>query len=151
MTEATMRTHSRGPALPFLGGPAYLTRTVWVAGLSGVVVAVAAASKWGPVTGLGFTGGLAWGLANFLALAGLLRALTTPGGADQAKAARFALLKLVLYALGIAALLEQWLPPLALTAGFSWLFLVVLLRAAGAMVVGDRSASSADRTGASNS
>jgi len=147
MKQTTLHTKSRGFALPFLGGPAYLTRTVWVAGLTGVVVAVTVAAKWGPYAGVGFTGGLAWGLANFLVLAGLLRALTTPGKPDQARAARFLLLKMGLYALGIVALWKQWLPPLAMVGGFSWLFVVVLLRAAGAMLVGDRSPKTAVRTG----
>jgi hypothetical protein len=101
------------------------------AGVTGVVGAVAVTARWDTATGLGFAAGLGWGVANFWALAFLLRAAT--GTVSRGRVPGLIGLKLALYGLGGAALLLRWFPPPALIAGFTWLLVVLVLRAAGAM------------------
>jgi hypothetical protein len=113
----------------------YLKRTTAGAVWTGLAIALALAWRFGSPAGTGFAVGLGWALANFWALAGLLRAGVNPRGRETGKAIAFGALKVVLYGAGIALLVSGVLPVAALAAGFGWLFVTIVLRAAGAMLV----------------
>jgi hypothetical protein len=106
------------------------------AGLSGAAVAAAVGVRFGGPAGLGFAVGLAWGLVNFAALAGLLRKVAGRGKVDRPGVIRMAAAKVAVYAAGIALLVGGWFPILAMAAGFTWLLVVIFLRALGAWVTG---------------
>ncbi|NNF07576.1 MAG: hypothetical protein HKN21_12510 [Candidatus Eisenbacteria bacterium] len=112
-------------------GPSFLTKTALAAAISGVVFATGLAFRFGSPFGVGFAVGLAWGLANGWALAFLLRSMTS--GATRGKIPVVIFLKFAVYGLGIWLLVSGLFPPVAMVMGFSWLFVVLVLRALGAM------------------
>lgn len=102
--------------------------TAVVGALTFVLVAVYYDMDWG----LGILVGCGWGIANFWALTRVLTAVLTQDGVQRRRAFIFAAIKFpVLYFLGFLALRSEWFPPISLLAGFSLLFLVILLKAAG--------------------
>lgn len=102
--------------------------TAVVGAVTFVLVAVYYDASWG----LGILAGCGWGIANFWALTRVLTALLTSDGVQRRRALIFAAIKFpVLYILGFLALRSEWFPPISLLAGFSLLFLVILLKAAG--------------------
>ncbi len=102
--------------------------TAVVGAVTFVLVAVYYDTSWA----LGILVGCGWGIANFWALTRVLTAVLTSDGVQRKRAFIFAAIKFpVLYLLGFLALRSDWFPPISLLAGFSLLFLVVLLKAAG--------------------
>ena len=102
--------------------------TAVVGALAFVLVSVYYDMSWG----WGILVGCAWGIANFWALTRVLTAVLTLDGVQKQRALVFAAIKFpVLYVIGFLALRSEWFPPIALLVGFSLLFLVVLLKAAG--------------------
>jgi len=102
--------------------------TAVVGALTFVLVSVYYDMSWG----LGVLVGCGWGIANFWALTQVLTAMLTMDGVQRKRALIFAAIKFpVLYFLGYLALHSEWFPPISLLAGFSLLFLVILLKAAG--------------------
>ncbi len=82
--------------------------------------------------GLGILIGCFWGIANLWSLTRILTAVLTPDAINRRNAYIFAAIKFpVLYVLGYLALRSDYFPPISLIAGFSLLFLVVLLKALG--------------------
>ena len=118
------------------GRPPGLRGTLVAAGLTGVAVAVAVGVRFGGWEGMGFAVGLVWALANFAALAALLRKVAGRGKVDRAGVIRMAAVKVAVYAVGIALLVGGWFPIVALAAGFTWLLVVIFLRALGAWLTG---------------
>lgn len=91
---------------------------------------------YSPTFGLGLLVGCLWGVANFWALEHVLTAVLRPDTVDRRKAFIFAGIKFpVLYAAGFVILWKGWFEPVSLLAGFSLLFLVVLLKALGRTVM----------------
>lgn len=115
-------------------GPDFLVRSGLVALVTGVLVGLCVAWLWGWRSGAGFTAAVLWSLANFAVLAALLREITKREGARKGRVAGWAALKVVgLYGLGAWILFQQWFPPIAVMAGFTWPLAVVLLRSLGAI------------------
>ena len=86
--------------------------------------------------GLGMLIGCLWGVANFWAITRVLTAVMTRGPIDRHRAFIFAAIKFpVLYVAGFLLLRSGWFEPISLVAGFSLLFLVVLLKALGRVVL----------------
>jgi hypothetical protein len=82
--------------------------------------------------GLGILLGCAWGIANFWALTRVLTGVLTPDEVNRRRAIIFAAIKFpVLYGAGYLVLRSEWVSPVSLIAGFSLLFLVVLLKGLG--------------------
>ena len=117
-------------------GPVALRRTLVAAGVTGVLVALGVAVRFGSSEGIGFAVGLAWGLINFLVLAALLRRVGGPGKVDRGGVLRFTAAKFGVYGIGIALLVGGWLPLLALAMEFTWLLVVIVLRAFGSWLLG---------------
>jgi hypothetical protein len=102
--------------------------TAVVGAVTFVLVSVYYDSSWG----LGILAGCGWGIANFWAMTRVLSAVLTSDGVQRKRALIFAAIKFpVLYFIGFLALRSEWFPPISLLAGFSLLFLVILLKAAG--------------------
>ena len=120
-------------------GMKFLRRTSWAVIISGSVVSFALWGRWGSPAAIAFITGWVWALANFWVLAFIVRALTDRDGPRHAQAVLFGLAKLSLYGVGAAILAFGKFPPLFLVAGFTWLMIVVLLRAAGAKWAGPKS------------
>ncbi len=115
-------------------GPNFLVRTGLVALVTGVLIGLWVAWTWGWRSGAGFTAAMLWSLANFAVLAALLREITSREGIHKGRVAGWAALKVVgLYGLGAWVLFQQWFPPIAVMAGFTWPLAVVLLRSLGAI------------------
>ncbi len=115
-------------------GPNFLVRTGLVALVTGVLIGLCVAWLWGWRSGAGFTAAVLWSLANFAVLAALLREITNRDRVHKGRVAAWAALKVVgLYGLGAWILFQQWFPPIAVMAGFTWPLAVVLLRSLGAM------------------
>ncbi|UCD64904.1 MAG: hypothetical protein JSW34_05595 [Candidatus Zixiibacteriota bacterium] len=92
-----------------------------------------------------FSGGI-WGMVNLIFLSSLIRTAIRPGGADTTRAVGFAVIKFpLLYLAGYALLKVPRFEPLHLLAGFSVLFLVMLLKATARALLG------LDETGEHNS
>lgn len=93
--------------------------------------------------------GCAWGMGNFWALTRVITAVVTPGEVDRRRAYILAAVKFpVLYVAGYYILRSDWFSPISLLTGFSILFIVVVLKAAGRMFLhlDDRSGRSAARS-----
>ncbi|MBD3299487.1 MAG: hypothetical protein GF341_12585 [candidate division Zixibacteria bacterium] len=102
----------------------------------GVLAFAFVALYYSPNFGLGMLVGCLWGVANFWALEHVLTAVLRPDAVDRRRAFIFAGIKFpVLYAAGIIVLWKGWFEPVSLVAGFSLLFLVVLLKALGRTVL----------------
>lgn len=105
-----------------------------VALVTGVLIGMWVAWRWGWQSGTGFTAALLWSLANFAVLAALLREITNRDGARKWRVAGWAALKIVgLYGFGFWVLYRRWFPLIAVTAGFTWPLAVVLLRSVGSI------------------
>ena len=118
-----------------LTGQAFLKRTSWAVLISGAAVALGATYRWGSGVGLGFLIGMVWGIGNFWGLAWITQALAHPAHPDKVKAFRAGMFKLSLYVLGTLLLMWNKIPIIGLVAGFTWLLVVLVLRAGGAMLV----------------
>ena len=86
--------------------------------------------------GFGVLVGCLWSIANFWALRLVLTAFIRPGQADYTRTLIFAAIKFpLLYAIGFVVLWKGWFEPLSLLVGFSLLFLVIVLKAGGRIVM----------------
>ena len=114
----------------------YLARVRNVTIALAAVAAIVTATYASPGAGLGVLAGALWSLANLALLQMLVVAATTPGLAPPLAARRVAWSlggMLALFAAGAWLLLT--LPPLALVAGFSAPFAVIVLKAASRMLL----------------
>ena len=110
----------------------FLTRVQRATAVVGALAFVLIASYYEVNFALGFLVGCLWGVANFWALGRLLRAVVTPERVDRRRTYIFAAIKFpVLYVGGYFILSSSLFSPIALLIGFSSLFVVVVLKAAG--------------------
>ena len=110
----------------------FLTRTAEITLVTGLVAALAVAARFGFPAGAGFAFALVWALANFFLLAAILRAATDPRGPRKKRLLLLVPLKIFgVYGLCLWVLYRGWFPLPALGAGFSWLLVVIFLRAVG--------------------
>jgi CHASE2 domain-containing sensor protein len=78
--------------------------------------------------------GCAWGIGNFWALTRIITAVVRPGEVDRRRVLILAAIKFpVLYVAGYFILRSDWFPPISLLVGFTILFVVIVLKAAGRM------------------
>lgn len=83
----------------------------------------------------GFSGGV-WGMINMIFIAALVRATLRPEGADRMKALGLAVFKFpLLYLSGYCLLKVPQFEPLYLVCGFSSLFVIIVLRAIGKIMI----------------
>lgn len=117
-------------------GSDFLARSLRATAIVTVIVALALATFVDARTGLAVAAGSAWSLLNFLLMGGLVRSLGYRGHpGDPLRAFLLFGLKGPLLYLGGYGLLRAGLSPMALSAGFSLVFLVVTLKAAGQWLV----------------
>lgn len=84
----------------------------------------------------GFSGGV-WGMINLIFISAMVRATARPEGADKMRALGLAIFKFpLLYLSGYCLLVIPQFDPLYLVCGFSSLFLIIVLRAIGMIMVG---------------
>ncbi len=126
-------------------GLEFLHRVLRSTAFVGVLVFAFVAVYYQPRFGLGILFGCAWGIGNFWALTRVIPAVLTPNTVDRRRALLLAAIKFpALYGIGYLVLRSEWFTPIALLIGFSLLFVVVVLKAAGRMFLrlDDRSAES---------
>lgn len=115
-------------------GLEFLHRVMRATAVVGVLAFAFVALYYNVEFAWGILVGCAWGIGNFWALTRVITALVTPHGIDRRRALIMAAIKFpVLYVGGYFILTSGWFPPLALLAGFTILFVVVALKAAGRM------------------
>jgi hypothetical protein len=115
-------------------GPEFLRRTLIASLVTGILVGLALAWRFGWPVGTSFLVALLWGLANFAALAGVLKTATDPGGVRKLRLTGLVGVKVAIYAIGIAILVSGRLVVVPAAAGFGWPLLIGLLRALGAVL-----------------
>lgn len=114
----------------------FLKRVQRATAVVGVIAFLLVAVYYDVNFGLGILVGCAWGIANFWALTLVLTAVIRQGGVHRERAFVFAAIKFpLLYAIGFLLLRSGWFEPISLIAGFSLLFLIVLLKAGGRAIM----------------
>lgn len=128
-------------------GLEFIDRVKRTAIVTGAVIGLVLWAHYGGWAAAGFASGLAWSLVN-LHLLRLLAAGLTEGAGKLRMGSLLALKLPVLYVAGYLLLASGRLPVSALLAGFGWPLLVIVLKAAGRLVLGldrgRRSAGGAD-------
>jgi hypothetical protein len=116
--------------LEFLHRVMRATAVVGILAFAFVAVYYDIGFAWGLLTGC------AWGIGNFWALARVITVVVTLGSVDRRHALILAAVKFpVLYVAGYFTLRSGWFSPISLLTGFSILFAVVVLKAAGRMLL----------------
>jgi hypothetical protein len=115
-------------------GLEFLHRIVRATAVVGILAFAFTAVYYNMDFAWGLLVGCAWGIGNFWALTRVITAVVTPGNVDRRHALILAAIKFpVLYIAGYFILRSGWLSPISLLTGFSILFVVVVLKAAGRM------------------
>lgn len=98
--------------------------------ISGAIVGLCVAWRWGWPAGSGFVFAMLWSLGNVAVLAAILRTATNPSRIDKKKLIALTALKLIgFYGAAIWILVHRWFPVGAFAAGMGWPLLVGALRA----------------------
>lgn len=101
----------------------------------GAVIALAVWARFGPWAAAAFVAGAAWCLANLHVLRLLAGMLGRP--ARKLRIAALLFLKMpVLYAAGYLLFATRHLPAIGLLGGFGWPLAVIILKAAGRLMLG---------------
>jgi hypothetical protein len=104
---------------------------------AGAVIAIIAWARFGPAPAAAFVAGCAWSLANLYLLRALVGSVFHEPERRKLKIAALLVVKVpVLYGLGYVLLLWGRLPVGALLAGFAWPLCVIVLKAAGRLIMG---------------
>lgn len=115
-------------------GLEFLHRVLRATAVVGILAFAFAAVYYNLDFAWGLLIGCAWGIGNFWALTWVITAVVKPGGVDRRRALILAAIKFpVLYVVGYLILRSGWFSPISLLTGFSVLFVVVVLKAAGRM------------------
>jgi len=131
-------------------GLEFLQRVIRATAVVGVLAFAFVAVYFNANFALGLLVGCAWGIGNFWALTRVVTAVFTPGDVDRRHALILAAVKFpVLYVAGYFILKSGGFPVVSLLTGFSVLFVVVVLKAAGRMFLhlDERASRRATRTG----
>jgi hypothetical protein len=111
---------------------AFLARVRRTSAIVGLVVAIPLATYWGLWTATGWIAGVAWSLVNLFFITEVIRNVITAEDRDTMKVIVALAVKFpILYAVGFLLLWLEQLPVLALVAGFTWPFAVMVLKAIG--------------------
>jgi len=130
-------------------GLEFLHRVMRATAVVGILAFAFAAVYYNIDFAWGLLIGCAWGMGNFWAMTRVITAVVTPGDVDRRHALILAAIKFpVLYVAGYFILRSDWFSPISLLAGFSILFVVVVLKAAGRMFLNldDRTKRGTSRT-----
>ncbi len=115
----------------------FIDRTLKVTGIVLLIGLLFGLYYFGLWPALAFFSGGIWGMVNIIFLTGLVRATIRPDKADTMKAAGLAIIKFpLLYLAGYFLLKVPQFDPLHLLAGFSLLFVVLVLKVVGRAVLG---------------
>jgi hypothetical protein len=115
-------------------GLEFLHRVLRATSVVGILAFAFAAVYYNMNFAWGLLVGCAWGIGNFWALTWVITAVVRPGNVDRRRALILAAIKFpVLYVAGYFILRSGWFSPISLLTGFSVLFVVVVLKAAGRM------------------
>jgi hypothetical protein len=114
-----------------------------------VVVALVAWARFGPAVSAAFLAGCAWSLVNIHVLRVLVRLVVGDPARSKLRIAAVLIIKIpVLYGAGYFFIQCGWLPIAGLLAGFGWPLAVVVLKAAGRLILGlDRSGRTIESAG----
>lgn len=111
---------------------AFLARVRKMSAIVGAIAAVPVATYWGLWTGAAWIAGVAWSLVNLFFIGEVIRNVITAEERNMLRILVAVAIKFpVLYGVGFVLLWVEQLPVGALVAGFSWPFVVMVLKAAG--------------------
>jgi hypothetical protein len=111
---------------------AFLARVRKMSIITGAIVSVAVATYWGISVGAAWLAGTAWSLINLFFIGEVIKNVITAEDRQLTRILVVVVIKFpVLYAVGFLLLWSKQLPVLGLVAGFTWPFLVMILKAIG--------------------
>jgi hypothetical protein len=117
--------------------PDFIQRTLRTTGVVLLIGFLFGVYYFGFWPSLAFLSGGIWGMVNLIFLTALIRASLRPEGANIMKAAGVAVIKFqLLYLAGYFLLKVPQFEPLHLLAGFSLIFVVIVLKVVGRAVLG---------------
>ena len=115
----------------------FIERTLKTTGIVLLIGFLFGIYYFGFYTALAFLSGGIWNIINIMFITHLVRATIRPEGADLLKAAGLAVVKFpLLYLAGYFLLKITYFDPLELLAGFSLLFVVLILKVVGRAILG---------------
>ena len=118
-------------------GLEFITRILRTSAIVGLLAACCLAYYFDWKFGLGFLSGLAWGLANIFVIRQLIVAVTGPGEKPKTLMAVLAVIKFpLLYVGGYFLAASGWFSIYSLLIGFSFVFVVIILKAVGRLMLG---------------
>lgn len=118
-------------------GLEFIKRIIRTTAILSLIVALALAVYHDGTFAFGFLVGTAWGLANLFAIRLLVAELINPAGARRKMILPVALVKFpVLYVGGYLVLASEAFSVLSLLAGFSLMFVVIILKVLGRLYLG---------------
>jgi hypothetical protein len=111
---------------------AFLARVRKMSIITAAVISIPVAYYWGFGMGAAWLAGVAWSLVNLFFIGQVIKNVITAEERDLIKILVAVVVKFpVLYALGFLLLWLEQLPVVGLVAGFTWPFLVMVLKAVG--------------------
>ena len=111
---------------------AFLARVRKASMIVGAIAAVPIATYWGLQMGAAWVAGVAWSLVNLFFIGEVIKNVITPDDRNLPRILVALLVKFpALYGLGFLLLWIEWLPVIGLVAGFTWPFLVLVMKAVG--------------------
>jgi len=119
-------------------GLEFITRVIRTSAITGLVVALCLALYYDWKFALGFLTGLAWSLVNLFFIRQLIAEVISPGKTVRKNlAAAFAIIKFpLLYVAGYFIIASGWFSIYALLIGFSFMFVIIVLKVLGRLVLG---------------
>ena len=115
----------------------FVGRTLKTTGVVLLICSLFGIYYFGLWPSIAFLSGGIWAMVNLIFTAGLIRAAIRPDGVDLSKAAGMAVIKFpLLYAAGYFLLKVEYFEPLHLLAGFSLLFIVIVLKVVSRAILG---------------
>lgn len=111
---------------------AFLARVRKMSIITGAIVTIPVATYWGLGMGAAWLAGVAWSLVNLYFVGEVIKHVITAEERQLTRILVAVVIKFpVLYAVGFLLLWLKQLPVLGLVAGFTWPFLVMILKAVG--------------------
>lgn len=115
----------------------FISRTIKTTGAVLLLGLLFGLYYFGPWPALAFFSGGVWGMLNIIFLTGLVRMTIRPDGVDTSRAIGMAVIKFpLLYLAGYFLLKVPQFEPLHLLAGFSVLFVVIVLKVVARAILG---------------
>jgi len=115
----------------------FIDRVLKTTGIVLLICFVFGLYYFGVFAALAFLSGGIWGMINLLFISELVKVTIRPEGADKTKALGLAVIKFpLLYSTGYFLLKVHQFNPLYLLAGFSLLFLIIILKVVARAILG---------------